>query len=92
MPGKKEPTPVKRKVRCRHRDSWLLLGGDLEWCYRCGAFRTLAHAEGNIVYPTSGWAKPVGPTGKNPWDKWDEARLTYQLRSRRESPSGAGNE
>ncbi len=26
-------------MRCRHRDSWLIAGGNYEWCFRCGALR-----------------------------------------------------
>ncbi len=28
-------------MTCKHRKSWLLLGGSLEWCHVCGAWRRL---------------------------------------------------
>lgn len=51
---------MPKKARCRHRGSWLVAGGAIEWCYACGSFRTLAHGSGNVVYPMSCWAYPTG--------------------------------
>ena len=25
--------------KCKHRNIWLIFGGDLCWCYECGAIR-----------------------------------------------------
>lgn len=71
--------------RCRHRDSWLIAGGAYEWCYRCGAFRTLTAASdgSNSVSSSSAWCYPVGPYGENPWDTWKKA--TEQLKKRLET-------
>lgn len=43
-----------------HRQSlWLIAGGAICWCYRCGAWRrnTPEHRK---------WHKPTGPQGENP--------------------------
>lgn len=42
-----------------HRRSlWIIAGGILLWCYRCGAWRVNAE-EGK-------WHRPTGPDGPNP--------------------------
>lgn len=74
-------------IKCRHLHTWLLPYETIEWCYTCGAFRTLAHSRENIVYPTSGWARPTG-NEENPWEKWDKARTAYLRRYRRGSLGG----
>ena len=64
-------------MRCRHSNhSWLISGGLIEWCYRCGAFRRMVITNGNTVSPSGAWARPSGPDGENPWDEYakrDEA-------------------
>lgn len=54
---------------CRHRRSWLMVGGSIEWCYQCGAIRRMKHVETgeNSVTPASKWSLPTGKNGHNPW-------------------------
>lgn len=41
-----------------HRQSlWIMAGGRLLWCYRCGAIRAEHEKR---------WNKPTGPNGANP--------------------------
>lgn len=40
------------------------------WCYECGAFRVLRHITETQVEAASGWVRPVGIGGENPFDKW----------------------
>lgn len=68
--------------RCRHRESWLIASGNYEWCYQCGAIRTMRETGIAQVSPLSPWCKPTGPRGDNPWAKWDERRTRYQERKR----------
>ena len=43
-----------------HRKSiWLIAGGHIIWCYRCGAWRP------NVLGRMQ-WHKPTGPNGENP--------------------------
>ena len=56
--------------RCRHRDSWLIAGGNYEWCYRCGALRRMREIGIAHVSPMTLWCRPVGPVAENPWQKW----------------------
>jgi hypothetical protein len=67
-------------VRCRHRQSWLLGGAMYEWCYECGAFRSLRPLRGNAVAADSPWCCPSGRDGANPWKKWEARRATYRKR------------
>ena len=54
---------------CRHRDCWILGTMGL-WCYRCGAYRPMTQVPGkNALRARGRWIRPVGPTGKNPYDK-----------------------
>ena len=58
---------------CRHRRSWIVFGGNGEWCYECGALRMLESIGGtNQSKPLTRWAKPTGKDGKNPYDVWNE--------------------
>lgn len=54
--------------RHRHRKTWLVAGGYCEWCYECGAIRSMRKVVGtsNEVAPASGWTKPSGIGGVNP--------------------------
>lgn len=58
--------------RCRHeRNSWLIAGGYVEWCYVCGAFRRLKPIEyqhGRIPtkFASDGpWHRPSGDPDVN---------------------------
>lgn len=56
-------------MRHRHeRTSWLLIGGSggWEWCYQCGAHRSLKSTGPNSMMPTGKWVKPTGLDGPNP--------------------------
>lgn len=56
MPKKTKPKPKRHD----HRQSlWLIAGGFLLWCYRCGAFR-------DNLPGKRPWHKPTGLTGDNP--------------------------
>ena len=52
--------------KCRHSGTWLIAGGNYEWCYGCGSFRRCL-SNGVVVIPTTQWTKPTGEGGKNPW-------------------------
>lgn len=60
-----------KNERCRHeRNSWLLCGGYVEWCYVCGAFREMHAVDGvNVVIPRTKWVKPTGDRHDNPYEK-----------------------
>lgn len=67
-------------TRCKHRRSWLLFGGLLEWCYQCGAFRNMeATHGGNAIYPESPWCYPTGPNGDNPFNEWNKRKASYLM-------------
>lgn len=54
-------------MTCRHRTSWLVASGWIEWCYRCGAIRVMRVIAGtNRVEPAGRWQRPSGPNGENP--------------------------
>jgi hypothetical protein len=53
--------------RCRHRASWFIANGHYEWCYRCGALRSLDQVTESAFVPTTQWQRPVGPTRPNPF-------------------------
>ena len=63
--------------KCRHRKTWLVAGGYIEWCYECGAIRQMWRApEGNSVSSLVGedgrrarFIKPVSKGGANPYKK-----------------------
>ena len=51
----------KRKLTPRHdhrRSLWIIAGGSVIWCYRCGAWRMNAKQ--------SPWHRPTGKSGANP--------------------------
>ena len=70
-------------MNCRHRNSWLIAGGAYDWCYQCGALRTMFESGIAQVSPTSPWCVPTGPKGENPWFKWDAKRKRYQEKRKR---------
>jgi hypothetical protein len=55
--------------RCRHSRSWILGSGHYEWCFECGAFRSLRQVSGHESVAASLWCKPVGRGGDNPYSK-----------------------
>ena len=65
---------VPESARCRHRATWLVAGGHIEWCYECGAIRRLTTEAPNISIPLGKWARPTGRGGENPWEAWEEER------------------
>lgn len=69
-------------TRCRHYGSWLIAGGNYEWCYQCGALRTMRETGIAQVSPTSQWQRPVGPDADNPWQAFDRKRTVYQAKRR----------
>lgn len=65
--------------RCRHRKTWLIAAGTVEWCYACGAFRRCQHTRPTAVVPTTPWCKPTGPDGENPFAAWMKRAATYRV-------------
>ena len=57
------------EARCKHGKTWLVAGGHICWCYECGAIREMRLEPPNICLPVSGWQKPVGRGGENPYGK-----------------------
>jgi hypothetical protein len=63
--------------KCRHRKTWLLTSGHLEWCYECGAIRQMQPSKiMNATMPAIGkngkkarFINPVGTGGDNPYEK-----------------------
>jgi hypothetical protein len=49
----------------------------MEWCYACGAIRELRSTGENAVAPSSGWQKPVGEDGNNPFEAMAATRKRY---------------
>lgn len=78
---------------CRHRHSWIIASGRVEWCYHCGAFRPLrvvGPAASSPISEVAGpWVRPTGPDGENPWEtckKNEEAwlkRMTTKRKNRK---------
>lgn len=54
-------------MRCRHYRSWLIAGGEYEWCYECGGLRRMKHVGQNAVMAITRWTKPTGKNGRNPY-------------------------
>ena len=55
--------------QCRHRKTWLVCGGYVEWCYQCGAIRPMRQVGANGCAPAGRFVRPVGKDGTNPHDK-----------------------
>lgn len=53
--------------RCRHYGTWLISGGNYEWCYACGALRRMWESGIAQVTALTQWARPTGDHEKNPW-------------------------
>ena len=69
------------KVRCRHSASWILFGGDAEWCYVCGAIRRLKPIGPNSSVPATRWAVPTGDKDNNSTRVWQiESRCLAAMR------------
>ena len=62
---------------CRHRKTWLLTSGHLEWCYECGAIRQMQPDKNiKMTSPAVGrdgkkaqFIRPTGGGGINPYNK-----------------------
>jgi hypothetical protein len=79
--------PRGGSMSCRHRRTWVILGGRAEWCYECGAWRRLesflrAAPEGaeRASRPASAWARPTGPGGENSYDQYVAETKRYRKR------------
>lgn len=56
----KDRRTVRQVAKHDHRQSlWIIAGGNLLWCYRCGAWRP--NSPGRVM-----WHKPTGHDGDNP--------------------------
>ena len=55
---------------CKHRSSWLIAGGYIEWCHDCGAFRNLSWMGGeNAAFMVV-----------SPWCRTGESHEQFQRR------------
>lgn len=61
-------------AKCRHYGAWLMADGHIEWCYHCGAVRTLRVISPCASVPAITWVRPTGPGGKNPYEKVRELK------------------
>jgi len=63
---------------CRHYRTWLIAGGNYEWCYECGALRAMKMITPTTLTNKTRWQRPVGKGGENPValellpGKWEE--------------------
>lgn len=73
-----KPAPMTPLSRCRHRNSWLLLGGLVEWCYQCGAWRQLKANGLNSLAVVGPWCVPTGPNGENPHEWFRKRKAQYE--------------
>ena len=64
---------------CRHRQTWFIADGRLEWCWRCGALREISRTLGDCV--AMPWVKPTA-TGTNPYTAWRNRCEAVAERSR----------
>lgn len=71
------------KKRCYHsRNSWLIMGGQVEWCWRCGAYRMMQRScSANAVSPSGPWARPTGSDGDNPWERYEADTKRWHVRN-----------
>lgn len=60
---------MKRQRHDHRQSTWLICGGRIIWCYRCGAWR-------QNVAGRQPWHRPTGMNGENP------AMAKYQAESR----------
>lgn len=67
-----------KRLPCKHSKTWLIAGGRIEWCYQCGAFRTLNEliSGGSVV--CSAWCSP---STDNPWDAWRKRTKAWKKAS-----------
>lgn len=61
------------KKYCKHRNCWILAGGNYLWCPDCGAIRRTEQSEKiNGIYPV--WSKWLYPEGQDivlkKWEKY----------------------
>ena len=69
------------KDTCKHRATWIMAAGRLEWCYHCGAVRILERNEkSNTCFPVSPWQCPTGPNGENPEGEFADRTAKYKRR------------
>ena len=54
----RRPLDRAKKRHDHRRSMWVVCGGAMLWCYRCGAIRSTG-----LAYK---WRKPTGLNGKNP--------------------------
>ncbi len=66
--------------KCKHRKSWIVCGGHLEWCYQCGAIRQLVKTGPAASTVGGPWTCPTGVDGDNP--ATSEAKKMDQWRKR----------
>jgi len=59
-------------MTCRHRESWPIAGGRIEWCHACGAWRILVEKTAQQLAVVSPWCR-VGET----YESFDKRRLAY---------------
>ena len=52
---------------CRHYGTWLIAGGNYEWCYCCGALRRMFESGIAQVSAKTQWTRPTGDKDNNPW-------------------------
>lgn len=73
----KNTTRKESDMRCRHKKSWLIAGGLIEWCNDCGAFRNLAPVslKVNAVKVISSWCCP-----KMSYDDFEKKDLAWKRR------------
>lgn len=65
--------------RCRHNRYWIINGGYGLWCYECGAYRAMTVIKnGTTSVPRSGWIKPTGMGGENPWEGFKKSCTRYE--------------
>lgn len=50
---------------CSHAGSWIVASGYWEWCWMCGALRSL-DPDSSANKPKHKWYLPQGKKGKNP--------------------------
>lgn len=68
-----------KPARCRHRRTWLVAAGYMEWCYECGVFRTMEQTSATSCKPMSAWCVPVGAGADNPFDIWYRRSMAYRM-------------
>lgn len=61
-------------TKCRHSATWLLAGGSVQWCSKCGAYRNLRYTAPTKTFQSQGpWVIP----GKDPWTEFKKQREKF---------------